>query len=141
MQYATHRAHAPCNAPRNAPGVAPEAGSRLDTCTIHAQESQGDSGDDEAARGDPAAATAAAALEAREDERLAAQFQEDMKGMRAQRQAATAVQAATRGKNVRFAASPAGIAAASAAAAAAEDEKAALRAKRIAADSAFFNSA
>ena len=131
--------HAPCNAP----GVAPEAGSRLDTCTIHAQESQGDSGDDEDARGDPAAAAAAAAaaLEAGEDERLAAQFQEDMTGMRAQRQAATAVQAATRGKNVRFAASPAGIAAASAAAAAAEDEKAALRAKRIAADSAFFNSA
>ena len=101
-------------------------------CTVYAQGSQGDSGDDEVARGDPAAA-AAAALVAKEDERIAAQFQEEMAGMRAQRQAATTVQAATRGKNVQLAASPA--------AAATEDEKAAIRAQRIAADSAYFNSA
>ena len=67
-----------------------------------------------------------------------------MKAIRAQRQAATMVQAATRGRSVRFAASPAGIAAASAAAAeaaeAAEAEKAAKRAARIAADKAYFNS-
>ena len=102
-------------------------------CTVYAQGSQGDSGDDEVARGDPAAAAAAAALVAKEDERIAAQFQEEMAGMRAQRQAATTVQAATRGKNVQLAASPA--------AAATEDEKAAIRAQRIAADSAYFNSA
>jgi len=78
MHRTVHMHHAPCTM-RHAPDNAPEAGYRLDTCTIHAQESQGDSGDDEAARGDPAAAPAAAtALEAKEDERLAAQFQEDM---------------------------------------------------------------